>query len=72
MSDPVTLVRWRRADTDPPDGDHLVLTDASITSYYDDGAWWYNDLTGDDERIPLLPEPVWWCDYPAPPAEDAS
>jgi hypothetical protein len=76
MTDPVTLVRWRRADTDPPDDHRLVVTDRGFGRFMGPrglprdaghGVVWF-PLRSDTEW--MFPQPSWWCD-PTPPGGDA-
>ena len=76
MTDPVTLVRWRRADTDPPDDHRLVVTDRGFGRFMGPrglprdaghGVVWF-PLRSDTEW--MFPQPSWWCD-PQAPGEDA-
>ena len=61
MSDAVTLVRWRDAQTDPPEvaGNHA--TDQGCCYWNFDGWLHYTDRVMD-------PQPRWWCD-PQPPGD---
>lgn len=65
MSDPITLVRWRRADTDPPRTLVEVWTDrGGARMHVDMKRWvWMNgeEISG--------AQPSWWCD-PVPPGDD--
>ena len=62
MPDPVTLVRWRRADTDPPDGD----MDRRIIALHEDGK-----VEGCDAYYLGDQDYVLWAEYPTPPGDDA-
>ncbi len=63
-ADPITLVRWRDAKTDPPDGSHdLMWTDVGEGYFYREKGMWYS------EGYDMYPQPSVWCD-PVPPGDD--
>ena len=70
MNHPVTLLVWRDAQADPPDGDRLVLTERLEFALYDPdldpGERWHNTTYLDDDVRPLDPQPRLWCDPRAP------
>ena len=78
MSDPVTLVRWRRADTDPPE-EHFDAGEAMsvlrvrsdgivVLAYYVEDDGWYPIYNG-TERLDDLTDD--WAHSPQPPGDDA-
>ena len=77
-SDPVTLVRWRRADTDPPEV-HFDASEAMsvlrvrsdgivVLAYYVEDDGWYPIYNG-TERLDDLTDD--WAHPPQPPGDDA-
>ena len=62
MSNPVTLVVWRDAKTNPPATANRKRTDSGFV-YCLDGDW--QDRTGH----PMVVEPTIWCN-PTPPSSD--
>ena len=68
MNNPVTLLVWRDAKTDPPENGSIRTTDEGRAQYWDEDGepGWYYGPDGDF----LDPQPRWWCD-PRPPGDDA-
>lgn len=64
MSDPVTILVWRDAKTDPPDGALLVQTDRGLA--YRVLAQWFSE----DDDSDLMPAPTVWAELPVPPPSD--
>ena len=65
MSDPITIVRWRDARTDPPKDNRQVWTDDGGMTYFE-GAEpparkWQDEWPGADPTV--------WCN-PVPPGAD--
>ena len=65
MADPITIVRWRDAQADPPENEVLVHTDLGAARYVQSLGRYSTACGG------LLDgEPTVWCD-PVPPGDDA-
>lgn len=68
----VTILVWKNAKTEPPDGDRLVLTDLLEFAHYDSdddpefgGAGWYFDNPHVGSQW-LEPQPSLWADVRSP------
>ena len=67
MNNPVTLLVWRDAKTDPPERGRMVGSWADEGLFwYEYGEWWHNDPLGvDNPRNPRTP-PMLWADAAQP------
>jgi hypothetical protein len=67
MSDPIVLVRWRDAKTDPPANKETGYpTDMGIGYIHPVNGLWIDQAY----LVPFSPQPFVWCD-PLPPGDDA-